>query len=112
MRPCATQRTSPITGSWDRVKATGESEDNLERANDYEREADKELTWSVRRAMRREAVLGFITPFVTALARAHVASRRGTAASSTFFSATAVWTFLTRLLRAPSVARLRSCRFT
>ena len=73
MRPCAAQRSFPLTGSWERVTATGESEDDLERANDYEREADKELTWSVRRAMRREAVLGFITPFVTALPRADVA---------------------------------------
>ena len=39
----------------------------------------------MRRAIRREAVFGFITPFVTALPRADVAWRRDTFASSTFF---------------------------
>src|SRR6267143_4682293 len=112
MRPCTSQGTFHFTVSRGRVTATGESENYLKRANDYEWEADKELTWRVRRAMRREAVFGFITPFVTALPRADVAWRRDTVASSTFFSATAAWTFFTRLLRAPSVARVRSCRFT
>src|SRR6476620_5270702 len=108
MRPYTSQRTSPLTGSWGRVGATNEGKNHIERANDYEGEADKELTWSVRRAIRREAVLGFITPFVTALPRADVAWRRDTFASSTFFSVTAAWTFFTRLLSVPNVARLRS----
>src|SRR3970282_1293989 len=110
MRSCAAHCTSTLTESWRRSAATGEGENHIERADDYEWEADKALTWSVRRATRREAVFGFITPFVTAFPRADVALRSDTFASSTFFSATAAWTFFTRLLRAPSVARLRSCR--
>jgi len=52
---------------------TDEGENHIERANDYDGEADKELTWSVRRAIRREPYWVFITPFVTAFAE----GRRG-----------------------------------
>src|SRR4029077_9129336 len=112
MRSWPGKCASSLNKSWRRGAATDEGENHIERANDYEGEADKELTWSVRRAIRREAVFGFITPLVTALPSADVAWRRDTRASSTFFSATAALTFLMRLFRAPSVARLRSCRFT
>src|SRR3977135_2921767 len=87
MRSCPGNCASTLNESWRRDAATGEGENHIERANDYEWEADKELTWSVRRAIRRDAVFGFITPFVTALPRADVAWRRDTFASSTFFSA-------------------------
>ena len=62
--------------------------------------------------MRREAVFGFITPLLTALLRADVATRKEVFASSTFLSAMAVWTFFTKLLTALSAARLRAWRFT
>src|SRR5512134_2576968 len=62
--------------------------------------------------MRRDAVFRFSTPFVTALLRADVASRKEVLASSAFFSATAVWTFFTRLFTALNAARFLACRFT
>ena len=62
--------------------------------------------------MRREAVFGFITPLVTALLRADVATRNEVFASSTFLSATAVWTFFARLLTALSAARFRAWRLS
>src|SRR5262245_39033861 len=112
MRSYAAECTPDLPGTWFRSTAGGGGENDIDWAYDYEGEADKELTWSVRRAIRREAVFGFMTPFVTALPRADVAWRRDILASSIFFSATAAWTFLTRLLRAPIVARFRAFRFT
>ena len=62
--------------------------------------------------MRRDAVLGFRTPLVTALLSADVATCNEVLASSIFLSATAVCTFFTRLLTALSAARLRVWRFS
>ena len=69
------------------------------------------MTRRVSLEMRRDAVLGFKTPLVTALLSADVAMCSDDLASSTFLSATAVSTFFTRLLTALSAARLRAWRF-
>jgi hypothetical protein len=60
--------------------------------------------------MRLDAVFGFNTPLVTALARAAVASRSEALASSGLFAPSASWTFLTILFTALNVARLRCLR--
>ena len=60
--------TSTLNKSWRRGAATDEGENHIERANDYEWEADKELTWSVRRAIRRDAVFGGLPQILIVLA--------------------------------------------
>lgn len=67
------------------------------------------LTRRVKREIRLEAVFGFKTPFVTALASAAVASRSEVLASPALLAPRASWTFLTTLFTALNVARFR-CR--
>ena len=88
-------------------KKTGEAQNGIECQNNQECEAVIALTRRVRRDIRLEAVFGFKTPFVTALANAAVASRSEVFASSAFLPSRASCTFLTTLLTALNVARFR-----
>lgn len=70
------------------------------------------MTLVARRETRREAVLRFSTPLLTALCKAAVASRSDAFASAAFFWSTALRTFRMAPLTELSTARFRWWRFS